>query len=451
MDFTKQYQKAEDAYKKRNYDYAIEIYLSILKMDPDQTKARGTLRALVIRKKEEGLFKGAGRLAKVSFAAKVKTLQLKKAHDEIITESDRFLTQDPENTTALKALGHSLLAGEQLDGAKQVFEHLRHLTPKDADVYRCLGQVHVAQNRLEDAKKLWEVALQLNPHDAEAHRQVRDLTAKITSQVWEGKGDYREVLRDQQIADLLERQTHLIRTDEDIDKNLVDLDRFIEDEREDHNLAKLWRKKGELLERRRRYDEAMAAYRKQKEFNPEAYDVEERIGDCRLKSLEEKVRALKEDPSRADEYRQVQEQYTRANIEELQRRIREHPTDMKHRFDLGRVAMRVKNWDLAIESLQSAVNDAKYQFNSYLLLAQCFGNKEMWDFAHGQCDRAMAGTGGRKNEEWKAAMYVKADLNERAGNSSAALEHFEQIYSIDISYRDVKKRYEELRAQLKEG
>ena len=46
MDFSKHIQKAEEAFRQRNYDFAVELYQQLLELDPDQGEARSGLRRL---------------------------------------------------------------------------------------------------------------------------------------------------------------------------------------------------------------------------------------------------------------------------------------------------------------------------------------------------------------------------------------------------------------------
>src|SRR6185436_13300079 len=62
LDFSKQIQKAEEALRRRNYDFAVELYRQLTDLDPDQGEARsGLRRALKKRVEQEG---GKGRLFK---------------------------------------------------------------------------------------------------------------------------------------------------------------------------------------------------------------------------------------------------------------------------------------------------------------------------------------------------------------------------------------------------
>lgn len=450
MDFSKKYQKAEEAYKKRNYDYAVEILLSILQMDPNQTKARSTLRAILTKKKEEGTYKQAGAFSRTGFIAKLKAMQMKRSWEQVITECDRHLSSDMDNVTVLKGLGMALMEAGHNEAGVQVFETARSIDPKDIDIYRYLARLFMKQGELKTALKFWEAALRMAPNDADIQKNVRNLNAQISSQVWEGDGDYRQKIRDEKTAANLEEEQAIIRTDEDITRALARADRSIETESDENKLSKLWRRKGELFEKRRDYAGAQEAYEKQLQYDPDAYDAPDKIGDLRMKVIDERIMSLKEalktDASKQAELDEAIKEKSAAQIEEYRRRVKAHPTDMRHRFDLGRACMVAGNFDEAVENLQQSVNDGKLQISSLIYLAQCFSRKGLTDFAKGQCQRALDTTGGKQNDVWKLATYTMGDICERAGDTEGALKYFEQLYLVDISYRDVRARYERLQS-----
>ena len=53
MDFSKHIQKAEEATRKRNYDFAVQLYQQLLEIDPDQSEARGGLRRALKKRFEQ--------------------------------------------------------------------------------------------------------------------------------------------------------------------------------------------------------------------------------------------------------------------------------------------------------------------------------------------------------------------------------------------------------------
>ena len=77
MDYSKHIQKAEEAARRRNYDFAIQLYQQLLEINPDVGEARAGLRQALLKrhqaKKGGGLFgklKGAGPLTAAKGMAK---------------------------------------------------------------------------------------------------------------------------------------------------------------------------------------------------------------------------------------------------------------------------------------------------------------------------------------------------------------------------------------------
>ncbi|MEM9803115.1 MAG: hypothetical protein AAGA20_22540, partial [Planctomycetota bacterium] len=63
MDYTKHIQKAEEAARRRNYDFAVQLYQQILEIDADVGEARSGLRRALKARSETK--KGGGKLLKL--------------------------------------------------------------------------------------------------------------------------------------------------------------------------------------------------------------------------------------------------------------------------------------------------------------------------------------------------------------------------------------------------
>ena len=69
------FQKAEQALKKRNFDYAIELYQQGLSIDPDRVEERRKLRASAVRRcQENGANTMGGRAFKLKNGLKIGVL-----------------------------------------------------------------------------------------------------------------------------------------------------------------------------------------------------------------------------------------------------------------------------------------------------------------------------------------------------------------------------------------
>ncbi|MDG1455604.1 MAG: hypothetical protein P8R38_05300, partial [Planctomycetota bacterium] len=91
--------KADMALKKRNFDYAIELYQQGLQIDPDRIEERKRLRQSQIAKvMEKGGNTTGGGLTKMKngfLLASIKKLGMQKKYEEQIIEIEKFLCVAP--------------------------------------------------------------------------------------------------------------------------------------------------------------------------------------------------------------------------------------------------------------------------------------------------------------------------------------------------------------------
>ena len=102
------YQKALAAAERKNLDYAIEMFIQTLNIEPNFTKAREYLRAIQMKKTES-----AGGLKRMFTGAKLTPLLTKakmsvqKNPSEAMTLAEQALTEDPKNSQALWILAEA--------------------------------------------------------------------------------------------------------------------------------------------------------------------------------------------------------------------------------------------------------------------------------------------------------------------------------------------------------
>ena len=104
----------------------------------------------------------------------------------------------------------------------------------------------------------------------------------------------------------------------------------------------------------------------------------------------------------------------------------------------------------SIREFQDAVNMVRPDdgtrrfFQCCNLLGHCFMEQEMPNLALMWYRRALE-TPNLSDEERQAMLYETANAYEMGGETPKALEYFEQIYAVNVDYRDVSSRLEQLR------
>lgn len=104
----------------------------------------------------------------------------------------------------------------------------------------------------------------------------------------------------------------------------------------------------------------------------------------------------------------------------------------------------------AIREFQNAIgfiardDDARRFFQCATMLGLCFMEKQMPNLALMWYKRALTETKDLTEDEKKALWYELGNAYNTGGDKAKSIEYFEQIYALDVDYRDVVKRLQKL-------
>ncbi len=451
---SKLYERAAEAVKKRNYDYAIELFLQELTLDPNNVDARRALRAAEIKKFQEAGQPTSGWRAYLQGLPTVLRAQfhkLTKNWERLMLDCEEFLKRAPRDPRFLAMLGDAAVAAGHTDAAIVAYEELREADRESAHALRGLGRLYRDKGDLGRALAYYEQLKKQFPTDPEAAKAVRDLAAAgATRKVEEakaagGEGTYRDLIKDKQQAADLEAAAHRLRTETDVDAAIARLERELEKGEDPKVLKQI----GDLYAKKKEWDEAISYYERslEKKRDPIVADA---LGDLRIRRFDEEIEALAEAAKRgeANAKARLKDAKDRRNalcIEEYQRRVAERPTELGLRFQLGQFLYKADRYDEAIAELQKAVGDPRRGTQARLFLGKCFAAKGLFEQAIKQLEKAREGTSGM-DELGKEITYNLGLIHERAGRKDKATAEFEKIIEVDINYRDALKRMEALKA-----
>ena len=294
------FHKAEQAIKRRNFDYAIELLLQGLKLDPLNVEQRKRLRqteVLAIQSKggnPKGNWKTSVSLVGLQF--KLKKLAMAKKWEEQVIEIENFLRNAPQHVGMLFQLANAF---KQMEGGTQAaIETLQEIVEADrtqVEAWRQLGTLYAGTDP-EMAIKCWEKVRQYKPDDKEASKAIRDLSAstmvkKAEERRKSGKGDFTDLLADEEEAKKLQEEQHIIRTDEDARRAIQRVKEKLE---ESPNEKRLLRQLADLHRRLKEYDEAKKIYEKLLELDPNDLLAKERLGDLEEYRINDKIAEIEE-------------------------------------------------------------------------------------------------------------------------------------------------------------
>jgi len=153
------FQKADVAFKKHNYEYAIELMLQGLSIDPKATDKRRLLHqieVLAVQEKGGNPQGGMGtrfKTAPVEF--QIKKLHLQKKYDEEVLEIEKILRLQPLNTGTLAQLAEALEALEVFDCAITTYEEITAFDKNNIEVFRARGQFYEETRDVDKGSAAW--------------------------------------------------------------------------------------------------------------------------------------------------------------------------------------------------------------------------------------------------------------------------------------------------------
>jgi tetratricopeptide (TPR) repeat protein len=442
VDFTKQLQKAEEALRRRNWDFAVELYQQLLELSPDLGEARAGLRQAV-KKRHEAKGGGSKLLRALGGAAPLamaKTLSKAGKHDAAARQLETYLATNPLDEEANMLLGTSLESAGHANSARAVYEFVAEIAPKSAEGLRRAGAM---TRRLGDpgkALEYYERALQADPRDQEALRARKDLAAELALT---GRGTpvqhSREQIRDKDQARDLERASRMHLSDDDLRAELEQLEARYADAPDAELMARLSEVNEKLkdLESALSWAERCLAYRK------DSFELVARVGDLRAKRIKKQISdaGKKGDQAEAD---RLEAELFGVEVEDWRRRVELRPADMAGRFQLGKRLHRAGDVGGAMSELQKAATDPRVKREAQVLLAQCFQSKGFLDLARAEYERALE-SAGSLDERGKEILYHLGAIAEAEGKSAEARAFYARIFGVDVGYRDVAARMERLR------
>ena len=449
MDVTSHLAKAEEALRKKNFDYAESLLEQVISLQPDHGGARKLWCAAVRQKAEK---KGGSWLAKLGASPhklSAAVSGLAKSASGKVRALEKSLAQDALNADAFLDLGDALLAASLADAAVAVFTALGEAEPKLSLPWKRAAAGHAMKGRSDEALECLEKALKADPKDAEADRMRKNLAADVTLKrgAYEKATSSRELVRDAGAQARFERETRIHKTEDDLVAEERDQRAALQQNPKD---GRARRRLAELVARREEWSEAERLLKEGLAFDDNASELKDRLGDLQMQAVDREIKKLETRLAQEDNanFRDDLEllRVDKRNVEaaEFRRRVAERPTDLGLWFQLGRVMQEQGDLDEAIAAYQRAVKDPKTRADSLIRLAGCFQKKGLLEMATKQLETALE-EATPAGDRGKAILYNLGLVAEQAGKRTDAFQHYSRIYEIDIHYRDVAKKIEMLR------
>lgn len=433
------------------YEYAIEMFLQGLSIDPDALEAHKDLRDSSMRRKASG-GKSIGMLA---------AMKLKGGKDpkEAMLNAEKLLAYDPGERSYMSTVFSQALKGGYYDTVmwigKVLLQANKDSGKEDLKYYLQMKDGYRQIRRWKEAVEASQHAVAMKPNDMDMQREQRDLSAMQSMEEgkYESGGSFRDSIRD------MDKQRELMEGDMNLATGDVLANQINRAEAEWKAEPTEWGKLTRLVEllaksedpdRENRALELLeAAYEQTRQ-----YRFKKTSGDIKMAQLSRMERSLRQQVAKSPTDEALKKDYTEFVQEKLaqeltiyQEQSSEYPTDMSLRYNVAKRFYALKNYDEAIPALQEVRADPKVRTEATMYLGIAFleagFNDESVDTF-----RDLIESYPIKGDDNAIQMYYwYGRALEGKNDIPAALKAYSQVAQWKFNFRDVQARIKKLRAQ----
>lgn len=469
--FTPNPEKARDLFKharkaadQTSYDYALNLYASGLKLDPETMSAHDEMLAAAIRYHNNG--------GKAASGKEIRVIEEPHPIGRFIAAEFTWMKNISNIPLAMKAIEAAVKA-DQLEWGNSVSDRILSLIRNSKKVNKsmwlnamhCFTSVHAYSHAMFAGQQ----ALDLDPNDSSLDHELKNISAQ-RAMVQGGyedaagkEGGFREMVKDFDQQKALEEGDRITTSASAEERNL---ERAKAEYKANPMVPDLINKYAKLLRKRgspEAIDQAYKLYLRGFEdtneyrFRMFAGDIEIDRARRAETEIKERLAQSTDNGELKAELDQVHQSRLELEAREFGERIEKYPTDRYIRFRLGEIAFETDDIHKAMECFQSSKDEPKLKVRAGHLLGKCFA-KESW---HSEAI-----------EEFREAIEVidvadrdrVLDINydmmlsliEHARNEqdSDFARDAKEICSIiarkNISYRDIKDKRNEVEKLIKE-
>jgi tetratricopeptide (TPR) repeat protein len=430
------------------FDYAIELFLNGLRLDPDAVEAHRKVREISLKRKASG-----GKSLGMLDAMKLK--KSTKDEKENFLNAEKLLAFDPGNTDYMLSIAQNAAKAGYYDTVLwigPIFLEAEASVPKpDVNKFLTIKDVFKSLKFWQLAGDALHIAMRLKPGALELSQEAKNIGAMQTIQGagYDKGGTFRDKVKD------MKQQLRLL----DADKEVADVDsmtrqlnaaeeEFAANPEEPGKMTKLV----EALAKTEKPENEERAIKLLQEWfdKTKQYRFRKTIGVIRIKQMmrEEKARhkAMTNDPESKQAFVEFRTRQAEFELKEFTEWAKAYPTDMTIRFDMGKRQLMLKQFDDAIGSFQAARNDPKFRVKSLILLGHTFFQAGFLDEADETLSALIKDYQNQDSEEYLDMLYTRGCVLEQKGMTAEAIRCYSTVFQKNSGYRDVSARIKRLRS-----
>lgn len=437
------------------YEYAIDMYLQGLSLDPESITSHAALRQISLERKARG-GKDLGMFEK---------MKLRYGKDDVqnMVLAERFLAYDPGNTgRMLEMLNHAVSAG-CYDTVLWIGPILRRANvdsgKPELSKFIALKDAYIRMRQWQLATDAASEALRMKPDDMNLQQEVKNLSAQQTMDAggYGTGGGFRSSMKDTAGQDKLMKADMDIRTVDALTQMIIDA--RAELKKEPNEPGKITKLVDALVktEQSDYENEAIevldAAFHRTNQFR-----FRLRLGQIKMQQLKRMERSLREEVAKDPKNKQAIADWqefardrAREEYAEYALAAENYPTDTSLKFEMAKRMILLEQYPEAIPLLQQSVQDPKIRVDATTELGKAFLAADYLDEAVDTLKGLTESYQIQGDTKSKDIYYWYGRSLERRGDMPDAIKCFSKVTMWDFNYRDVQARIKALRAKAQAG
>jgi tetratricopeptide (TPR) repeat protein len=435
-----------------NYEYAIEMYIQGLNVDPENVEAHQILRDISLKRKASG-GKDMGMMDK---------MKMPKAKDDKLAmlNAEKLLAYSPGDTSRMLAMFQAAYKAGCYDTVLwigPICQRANADTKKpDFKTFITLRDVYNAIEEYKLATEACHLALTLKPEDMDLQHEMKNLAAKQTMKggKYGTAKSFRESIRDVEVQEKLldaDKDVHAI---DALVKAINEAEAYWraapEDQARFSKLIDALRRTEQIEYENKAIELLEEMYQKTRQFK-----FRQRTGEIRMaqmnrqeRSMAQALQAAKSSPGYAEQVQQFKEfriEKVKTELEEYQLVLEHYPTDSNARFQVAARMFQLGQHQDVIPILQQVRSDPKHRVTASILLGQSFLGAGYPDEAVDTLKAVIDEYQGRGDERSMEMYYWYARALEEKKDDQPALKAYSQVAQWNFNYKDVQARIKRLR------
>jgi len=442
--------KARMSAERKQYDFAIGMYLDGLTRAPDALE-EGHLPLCELGLQRRG--KGG---KKPSMIDRVKRMRGKTPLEQMLNAEYLFV-KDQDNLAYAEAMLKAAVEGGYHRTAhwiaNLIFQTNNAVEKPSLHTYRLLKDSYKTLGQYDKAVAACQRASRMRPEDKDLADECKNLSAELTMS--KGKyavdGDFRQSIRDQETQAKLYAQDRVIKT-QDYRASAVDDARkaYAREPEQPKNVFNLADVLADL-ETDEAENEAIQLL-EDACVGRHNFSFKERAGLLTIRQLKRKLREVRKQleaqPQDAEAKTREADLTVKLNDTELEHYrlcVENYPTDLAPKYEYGLRLVQNKRYNEAIPLFQEAQRDPRRKISAMGKIGSCFFLKGWYADAVDVFTQAIDAHEIKDDGLAKELRYNLARAYEEQGQNEKALDIYRRIAQLDFGYKDVSARVDRLR------